>query len=59
MIDSSNQILEEELLPDPLGDRKIGSVPRLPNKELERHRVYGGENVELPNTELIRMFQNA
>ena len=33
-------ILESELMPDPLGDRKINTVPRPPNRRLSLDRVF-------------------
>ena len=54
-----SRIREEELLPDPLGDRKINSVPRMPNKRLELDRIFcndKGKWSELPDDELIRIY---
>ena len=54
-----SRIREDELLPDPLGDRKIKLVPRMPNKRLEIDRIFcndEGKWSELPDDELIKVY---
>ena len=59
MVDGGDdQALEEEMVPDPLQDRRIAEVSRIPNKPLSLERVYL-RGTKLPNTELIKNFQMA
>ena len=55
---SAHLIREDELLPDPLGDRQITEVQRPPNKQLELERLYelADDGSLIPNNELIKAF---
>ena len=58
---SDPEILEDECLKDPLGDRKITHVPRPPTKPLSFDRVFpfkpnGDNRKSKPNTALIRNY---
>ena len=56
-----NLIHQDELLPDPLNDRKCKSW-HIPSQRLELNRILEGEegkNRNTPNTDLIRAYQMA
>ena len=56
---ASSLILEDELLPDPFGDRRCSDVPRPPNKRLQIDRLYSkkkDDGSQAPNDELIKAY---
>ena len=54
MTQEQTQILESELLKDPLNDRKVKEVPLPPQVPLNIQRVYGSGDI--PNYKLVKEY---